>query len=140
MSDSENDKKWSRRGVIAVGSIGLFAGAGAVTAASQTEGFDWVFSIFGAEQTDVPVEIENFSTSPPGRSVKSLTFDLVAQEDITVDVLVEIDGEDEPTGGWPLEEDIQIDESERETITINFDETYGGVDDGEILIAVEESS
>ena len=54
-------------------------------------------------------------------------------------MLVEIDGEDEPEDGWPLGEEIEFEEGEETVPSVTFEETYGGVDDGDLLVTIEET-
>ena len=138
MSDEQNNK-WSRRGLIRAGVVGIFGGAGVVTASSQTESAEWLFTIFGAQRGDAPVFVQQISTSPPGRSVKEADILLEAEREATVDMLVNIDGEDEPEDGWPLVEGIEFDEGEEKVQSVTFGETYGGVDDGDLLVTIEET-
>jgi len=137
MSD---ENTWTRRSVIGAGTIGVIGGAGVVTAASQTESAEWLFTIFGAQRADAPVFVVQISTSPPGRSVREADILLEAEREATVDMLVEIDGEDEPQDGWPIVEDIVFaEEGEQQVESVTFDETYGNVDDSDLLVTIEET-
>lgn len=141
--EAEDKKKWTRRSVIGAGTVGVIGGAGVVTAANQTETFEWLFTIFGAANEDVPVTVLQVSTFPPGRGVKEVEILAEAEEDITVDVLVEIEGEREPSDGWPILEDVEFDgfgeDGEQKILEVEFDETYGNVQDNELLITIEET-
>ena len=142
MADEENKKKkWSRRAVIGTGVVGIFGGAGVVTAASQTESAEWLFTIFDAQRGDAPVSVQQISTSPAGRAVKEVDIVLEAERETTVDMLVEIDGEEEPEDGWPTVEGIEFDEEGggEQVHSVEFEKTYGSVDDGELLVAIEET-
>lgn len=134
-----DENKWSRRSVIGAGIIGVLGGAGAVAAASQTESATWLFTIFGAERGDAPVSVEQISTFPPGRTVRDVELLLTAERVTTVDVMVEIDSEDEPDDGWPINEGLEFAEDEQKVIELSFDETYSNVDDNDLLITIEET-
>ena len=140
MSDEQNNK-WSRRGVISAVVVAIFGGAGVATAASQDEGAEWLFTTFGAERADAPVFVQQISTTPPGRSVEEVEILLEAEEEeATVDMLVEIDGEDEPEDGWPVVEGIEFDDAgDQQVQLVEFGETYGSVDDGDLLVTIEET-
>ena len=139
MSDEQNNR-WSRRGVIGAVVVGIFGGVGVVTAASQTESVEWLFTIFGAQRGDAPVSVQQISTSPPGRFVREADILLEAERETTVDMLVEIDGEEEPEDGWPLVEGIEFTgEGEQQVQSVTFEETYGDVDDGDLLVTIEET-
>ena len=141
MSDEKNKKKWSRRAVIGTGVVGIFGGAGVVTATSQTESAEWLFTIFDAQRGDAPVFVQQISTTPPGRSVEAVEILLEAEEEeATVDMLVEIDGEEEPEDGWPVVKGIEFDDAgDQQVQSVEFGETYGGVDDGDLLVTIEET-
>ena len=140
MADEENKKKkWSRRAVIGTGVVGIFGGAGVATAASQTESAEWLFTIFDAQRGDAPVSVQQISTSPAGRAVKEVDIVLEAERETTVDMLVEIDGEEEPEDGWPTVEGIEFDEDEEQVESVTFEKTYGNVDDGDLLVTIEET-
>lgn len=138
-SDESDENKWTRRGVLVISGGAFLGGVGTTAALNPTETADWVFTIFGATRTDAPVTIRQVSTFPPGRAVREVELLLEAEEDVTIDVLVEIDGEDEPDDGWPILEGEAFDEGEERVLEVEFDETYGGVQDDELLITVEET-
>ena len=139
MSDEQNNRL-SRRAVIGGVVVGIFGSAGVVTGATKTESAEWLFTIFGAQRGDAPVFVQQISTSPPGRFVREADILLEAERETTVDMLVEIDGEDEPQDGWPIVEGIEFsEEGEQQVQSVTFDETYGGVDDGDLLVTIEET-
>ena len=138
MSDEQNNK-WSRRGAIGAVVVAIFGGAGVATAASQNESSEWLFTTFGAERGDAPVSVQQISTSPAGRAVKEVDIVLEAERETTVDMLVEIDGEEEPEDGWPTVEGIEFDEDEEQVESVTFEKTYGNVDDGDLLVTIEET-
>ena len=138
-SDSSDKRKWSRRAVLGVGAGAFLSGIGAAAASDPTDAADWLFSIFGAANEDVPVTVLQVSTFPPGRDVEEVEILAEAEEEITVDVLVEIEGEDEPSDGWPILEGVDVDEGEQKVVEVEFDETYGNVQDNELLITIEET-
>jgi len=138
---SKQKHTWTKRGVIGAVGVGIIGVSG--TLATGRGSTEWLFSSSSATQSELPIEIVSVVTDPPGRAIKSfeiLIENTSSDKDLTVDVLVEIESEDEPDDGWPLIEEVEIEASSQIVLTESFDETYGSVEDGDLLVSIEQSS
>ena len=129
-----DDNNIRRRTLVGGAAVALLGGVGLSAAATSSETVEWFFTTVGAERKDARVTVLQVSTSPAGRAVESGEILIEGEADVTVDILVTVEGESvEDTI-----EGVEVLEGEEKVVSFSFGEAVGNVDDGDLQIAIEE--